>query len=312
MMILFMTGGPLKDLNFRRNESFNQLLECVQKLRGPEGCPWDKEQTHPSLVSFVLDEAYELAEVLQTSPVDDRKLKDELGDLLFQVLIHSQIAHEAGRFDFEGVMNTLREKLIRRHPHVFNYSGPVTKKEVIENWEKIKAAERTLAKNEVSSQTQFGTETSEKKKASVTKNSRAESLDRFFKTPKYFSSLEKAHDLGIKSEELNFDWPSFEEVQKKLIEELKEVEDSIQIGSREAIEEEIGDLLFTAAQISRKLNIDPEKALEKANSKFLKRFLSMIDSLPEKSPDHFQTFKDLPTKEKEDLWVLAKNKTRDT
>ena len=283
----------MKDLNFRRNESLKQLLECVEKLRGPQGCPWDKEQTHQSLVPFVLDEAYELAEVIQTSPLDDQKFKDELADLLFQVLIHAQIAQEEQRFDFGQILDTLREKLIRRHPHVFNYQGPITKEEVVRNWEKIKASEAS---------TQDSTKP---------KNPSVNSTERFFKSPRYFSSLERASNIGSKAEELGFDWSSINEVQAKLSEELDELQCAFENQSLREIEEELGDVLFTLAQISRKINLDPERALKKANSKFLTRFTEMIKSLAQKTHDPLQLFKNLSPKQKEELWKTAKKNLQD-
>lgn len=272
----------------------------MAKLRGPQGCPWDKEQTHQSLIPYALDEAYELVEVIEAQPLNDQKLKDELGDVLFQVLIHSQIAQEEGRFDFSQVMDTLKEKLIRRHPHVFNYKGPVTKAEVIENWEKIKAAEKELS----SLQTPAESEESRTDRSSTVPTQ--DLATKVFKSPRYFTALQRAHSIGVKTEELGFDWPNLSGVLEKLAEEIAELQESINKKDRESIEEELGDVLFTLAQVSRKLRMDPERSAQQANSKFISRFQKMLTQIPQQD---LESFKALNLEQKEDLWKNAKNKS---
>lgn len=279
----------MSDLNFRHNESIQELLKCVEQLRGPQGCPWDKEQTHQSLIPYALDEAYELVEVIESLPLQDDKLKDELGDVLFQVLIHSQIAQEENRFNFQQVVENLREKLIRRHPHVFDFQGSISKEDVLKNWEKIKSQESGTSESPTA-------------------------LKKIFKTPRFFSALKKAEAIGRKTETFKFDWENEHQVFEKVLEETQELKEALEGSDPHHIEEEIGDLFFVLAQLCRKLKIDPEKAAQKSNQKFITRFEKMLElaepGTSAKSQDDLhltlKQFELLPTETKEALWKKIK------
>lgn len=274
-----MTNYNLRPAEVLQKSLLN-VLEKVQQLRGPKGCPWDKEQTHQSLIPYALDEAYELAEVLQEKPMNDFRVKDELGDVLFQVLIHSEIAAEAGRFDFIDIVENLAEKLVRRHPHVFDYNGAVSKEEVLRNWESIKQTERTL-------------------------RGEKETSPPLFKSPRYFSALQKAQSIGKKTESLQFDWAKPEEVFEKLQEEVQELHEGLLANDKENIEEEMGDLFFVLTQLCRKLNVDAESIATRANEKFIKRFSDMIAD-----QESVEAFTSLSLDEKEKLWVKIKKQNK--
>jgi MazG family protein len=224
----------------RAMESFEELVRTMKRLRAPGGCPWDREQTHASIRKYVIEEAYEVAEAIDRDDVDG--LRAELGDLLLQVVFHSEMAAEAGRFDVADVCREITAKLERRHPHVF---GAVTVRdadEVSRNWEEIKARER-------------GPD------ASV--------LDG---VPRALPALQRADRLGDKAAGVGFDWRRAEDVLDKIDEERAEVAAAIPGGDPRHLEEEIGDLLFATASLARKLGVDPEVALGRALDRFDGRF----------------------------------------
>jgi tetrapyrrole methylase family protein / MazG family protein len=253
-----------------------KLLDIMKTLRSENGCNWDKKQTHESLIPYVIEEAYEVVEAIEKKDKDN--LKEELGDLLFQVVFHSQIAEEASIFNFQDVVDSISDKLVRRHPHVFSEKENLSPDEVLTNWAKIKEKEKEHLKKEMSL------------------------LGKIPPMP----ALEVAFRVQKKAAEVGFDWDSVEGVKAKVLEELGELEEEWKGESSEAIEEELGDLLFSVINLSRFLKIDPEKALRRTNNKFLSRFSIMEKITLERNLN----FHDLKMEEKEDLWKEAKKKDR--
>ena len=200
--------------------SFKDLVEIMKKLRSPEGCPWDREQTHESLLPYLIEETYEVIDAVKKG--DDEELKEELGDLLLQVVFHSQIARERGAFDIGDVIDSITRKLIYRHPHVFGNRNDIrTAEDVNREWEKLKQKEGKV-------------------KESI--------LDGI---PDSMPSLERAYKLQKKAAKVGFDWESFEGIKEKLLEELSEIEGELRKKNRKKLEEEVGDLLFMAVNLAR-------------------------------------------------------------
>jgi len=258
------------------------LVEIVSTLRGPEGCPWDKEQTHESLTQYAIEETHELVEALEAprSKINDLQIKEELGDVLFQVLLHSQLAAERGAFQFSDVIETISEKLIRRHPHVFGNEQVKTADEVIQNWEKIKKQEKKETDH---------------------------SSEIFSISVPAMPALQKAYKIGKRTEKLGFDWPSLDEVILKVEEEYAELREALDLDSDEAIEHELGDALFSLAQLGRHLKFEPEQVLRTANARFENRFKLMIKLSQKDGKDWGQ----LPLEEKEAYWQKAKKQIND-
>lgn len=218
-------------------ESFAALADIIKKLRDPEtGCPWDKEQTHESLKKYALEETYEVLDAIDNS-ID--KLPEELGDLLLQIMLHSQIGADEKRFSVVDVVEGLSAKLIKRHPHIFGDVQVKNSDEVLKNWEQIKKEERGEKKGVLSG------------------------------IPKGMPSLLRSHRIGEKVGRVGFDWPSANEIREKVAEEWKEY---LEAASPESKREELGDLLFTLAQLARKEGVDAEELLQAANRKFIGRF----------------------------------------
>lgn len=218
----------------------------MQRLRDPqEGCPWDVKQDFSSIAPYTIEEAYEVADAIERDDMCD--LKDELGDLLFQVVFHARMAEEAGIFGFEDVAEAISEKMIRRHPHIFEEGADLSPAAIRENWEQIKAEERADKQDDSAL-------------AGVTKA---------------LPALKRAEKLGKRANRVGFDWPDRDGVRNKIQEELEELEEAV--GSRQAtdIEAELGDLLFAVVNLARHLDVDPEKALTGANYKFERRFRAM-------------------------------------
>jgi len=261
------------------------LLQTVKTLRGPEGCPWDKAQTHASLSAYAIEEAYELAQVLDkidTASLSDLKHEDlekdfieELGDYFFQVLLHCEIkdqVHHLKAFStFELVIQRLNKKLIHRHPHVFTENKISDIPDVWKKWEEIKL--------------------SEKKNKNLV-----------FTHPIDLPALQSASKIGQKAKNYDFDWLQPEDVLQKVNEELRELESAINNRDTENIKEELGDLLFSLAQLSRHLNLDPEQSLRLANEKFMTRFLNMIKISGLSITDFQKSNREL----KESLWNKVK------
>ncbi len=248
-----------------------QLKSVVAMLRSPNGCPWDQEQTHESLRGGLLEEAYEVVSAIESK--DDANFKEELGDLLLQVVFHSQIAREEGRFDLEGVALAITEKLVRRHPHVFEKETARNSEEVLVRWEEIKRAEK--------GETQ----------ALSCLDGIAEGL----------TALQRAAKVQKRAAEQGMDWKALDPVLEKVREELLEVECSLKEGGM-TLEEELGDLLFSAVNLSRKLRVDPEVALRRATEKFSSRFRSVETLAVERGI----VMKDQTLEKLDELWEEVK------
>jgi tetrapyrrole methylase family protein/MazG family protein/ATP diphosphatase len=220
-----------------------QLLEIMERLRDPSGgCPWDLEQTFETIAPYTIEEAYEVADAIASGSMED--LADELGDLLFQVVFHAQMAREAGAFDFADVARAIVGKMIRRHPHVFGDAQARTAEEQTAAWEETKARERSA-----------------KAQASV--------LDG---VAVGLPALTRALKLSRRAARVGFVWPSAREVVAKLHEEVAELEAELDRGDREKARQELGDVLFVCANLARELDVDPEAALRETNDKFVRRF----------------------------------------
>lgn len=260
-------------------KSFARAVAIMAQLRGPGGCPWDREQTFDSIRRYTLEETYEVLDAIERE--DWPGLKDELGDLLLQVLFYAEMAQEAGHFTLQNVTDNLSEKLIRRHPHVFaNRERVETSAQVLQNWEEIKKSERAGAPNE--------------KDASMLNG-----------VPRSLPALMEATKLGSKAASIGFDWKSAASVFDKLQEELDELQQAIASGRSEEKEEELGDVLFTVVNLARKLGVQSEFALRASNAKFRRRFAAMEASASSRS-----SIGELAPEELEKLWDRVKVQER--
>lgn len=249
------------------------LLQIVADLRGPQGCPWDKEQDHRSLAPYAVEEVSELVEALESG--QDSQTKEELGDVLFQVALHSQLAKERGAFTFEDVLEVLNEKLVRRHPHVFGDVVATSSEEVWKNWDELKKREKAA---------------------------RPASQRKTLDVPLPLPALQRAAKIGHRTNKLKFDWQNAEQVLEKVREEFDELDEAIDEKSLKAISHELGDVLFSLAQLGRHLGLDPEQALRDANRRFEGRFESMLQ-LAEREG---RVWEELQAEEKESFWSEAK------
>jgi MazG family protein len=257
------------------------LLDVMRRLRDPNGgCPWDLEQDFPSIAPYTIEEAYEVASAIEHAGEtgDYSQLKDELGDLLLQVVFHAQMAREKGLFAFPDVVAAIVGKMIRRHPHVFGEVDARTSDDVMRNWEAIKQAERAGKK-------QDGL------------------LD---DVPRALPALTRAVKLQNRAAKVGFDWPSAVTVTDKIAEEARELAEAAALKDPAKVEEEFGDMLFAVANLSRHLKLDPEAALRSANAKFTRRFRSIEDALKAKG----RTPQEASLEEMEELWQEAKKKER--
>jgi len=238
-------------------EKFAELVELIAKLRAPGGCPWDREQTHESLKPMMLEEAYEVVEAIDEG--DDEELIGELGDLLLQVVFHSEIAAEENRFTVAAVIERITAKMIRRHPHVFGEDTAQTAGEVLRNWEAIKEAEL---------------------KAKGKKDDDGSMLD---SVSNKLPAVMEAFQMTTKVSRVDFDWPDVPSVLEKLDEEVEELKEAVasERPNHQEIAGEVGDLLFVAVNVARLLGVDPESALKTSNRKFRRRFRYIEDRLRE-------------------------------
>ena len=261
--------------------AFAKLVAIMARLRAPGGCPWDREQTHATLRTYLIEEAYEVLDALDST--DDVKFAEELGDVLLQVLFHAQIAREEGRFAITDVIREIYEKMIRRHPHVFGEKRAKDAAEVLRNWEIIKKQER---------QTKFGTSPKEATPESI--------LDG---VPRSLPALLEGFQLTRKAARIGFDWDSIDGIFDKLLEESTELRDTLtQEESPARIEAEVGDILFVAVNLARFLKIDPEIAMKKASAKFSRRFREMERlALQQGTP-----LAEVPRPQMEALWEQSK------
>ena len=271
-------------------KSFDDLITLMTRLRSAEGCPWDREQTYTTLAPMLLEEAYEAFEAVEAA-IDGRPnaLRDELGDLLFQIVFYAQVAREAGDFSIDDVIETVHAKMVRRHPHVFGDAQAATATEVLRNWEAIKAEEKLAAG-----------ETESSKAASI--------LDGVStKAP----ALMEAHQLSTKAARVGFDWQRTEDIFDKIHEELDELRAAIKAhkeskaeADQALVREEIGDLLFAVTNIARHLQVESEAALKFTNRKFRRRFGYIEERLRESNT----RFANVSLEELEALWLEAKRR----
>jgi len=275
-------SGKLKHLT--PGEWFEKLVAVQARLRAPKGCPWDREQTHQTLRTYLLEEVYEVLEALDTR--NDAKFAEEMGDLLLQIVFHSQIASEEGRFTVADVIREIHDKMIRRHPHVFGETRAKDSKEVLRNWERIKAEERRAGK----AQSEGGDDAAE-----------APSL--LDGVSRALPATLESFQLTRKASRTGFDWADAQGVIAKTREETAELEKALRDKNSQRAEEEMGDLLFAAVNLARFLHVDPEIALKKANAKFSRRFRAMEARARESGRE----FKDLPREEMEGLWDATKD-----
>lgn len=261
----------------------SRLIKVMARLRDPEsGCPWDIEQTFETIAPYTIEEAYEVAEAIAQQ--DMPALKEELGDLLLQVVYHARMAEEDGSFDFDSVAKTIADKMIRRHPHVFGDDSVATADAQTANWETQKAAERA-------------------KKAEAG-GQRPSAIDG---VPLPLPALTRAEKLTKRAARVGFDWPDVEQVFDKLAEEIGELQAEIDNGApADRLEDELGDMLFCIANLGRHLKVDPEEALRRTNRKFERRFRAVEDSFATEDRD----ITDTSLEEMEERWQAAKADTR--
>lgn len=240
------------------SKPFDELVAVMAQLRAPGGCPWDAEQTYESLSQYLLEEAYETFDAIHEAAAsgDTEHLREELGDLLLQVVFHSTIGSEKGDFTIDEVASGVTQKLVLRHPHVFGNEKFATGRDVLDNWDELKANER---------------------KASGKKESKADSI--LADVPVRFPALLEALKLTKRAAKVGFDWESKEQIFEKLDEEVQELKIAIEADDKENIAEEIGDLLFVLVNLARRLDVEPETALKKTNRKFRQRFAFIEESL---------------------------------
>jgi len=257
-----------------QNNPLQRLVELMATLRGPDGCPWDRKQTPESLKPFLVEECYEVVDAIEDGA--PAKVRDELGDLLFQIIFHARIAEEAGQFTINDVITAIHEKMTRRHPHVFGDDKLATDKEVLSNWEEIKRRE----------------------KGHEDRKSILEGV------PKELPSLLRAHRLQERAARVGFDWAHLNEAMPKLDEEIAEFKESLKSEDAGKIEEELGDVFFMLVNISRFLGVNPEDALRKTISKFIHRFRY----IEEHAEQAGRSLNDMTLDEMERLWQESKMK----
>ena len=253
-------------------QEFSRLLEIMRKLRSPDGCPWDREQTLASLRRYVVEETYEVLDAIDRQDWDG--LAEELGDLQLQVVFQAEIAGSEGLFDIERVLRCINEKLVRRHPHVFESESLPTAEDVKVRWEEIKAQEKADRKG-------------------------SGLLDGVARNQ---PALFEANQVGWKAAKAGFDWQDFDDMGTKLEEEFREVSEARQSGDEDRLEDEVGDLLFMAVNVARFAGVDPELALRRANAKFRTRMGAMEHELATAG----RTIEDCDADELEALWQRVK------
>jgi tetrapyrrole methylase family protein/MazG family protein len=252
------------------HHSWDDLVEVMARLR--RSCPWDREQTHRSLVPYLIEESYEVVDAIESR--NDAELCEELGDLLLQIVFHAQLATERGKFSIADVIDALSNKMIRRHPHVFGDQAVSSVADVWQNWEALKAEEPAT-------------------------KARASKLDGI---PKGLGALQRAQKMQEKAARIGFDWPDLSGVRAKLAEELAELEQARREGDEAQIRDEMGDVLFSIVNFARALGLDSETALRQANEKFYRRFAFM----EQRARIDGRALNDLTLDELEELWQLAK------
>src|SRR2546422_5583362 len=270
-------------------KTFQDLVALMDRLRSPDGCPWDREQTYATLAPMLLEEAYEAFDALEEAREGrPAALREELGDLLFQITFFARVAKERGEFNIDDVINEVHAKMVRRHPHVFGDTKASDSTEVLRNWEAIKAEEKRAGNK------------------NADKRADTSILDGVStRAP----ALMEAHQISTKVARVGFDWKRVEDIFEKLQEEVEELRQAISTHAESEAEadhahvrEEIGDLLFVITNIARRLNVEPEAALKLSNRKFRRRFLSIERALQERG----QSFQETTLEQLESLWQEAK------
>jgi MazG family protein len=276
---------PTKSPTKRIGELFEELVAVQARLRAPGGCPWDREQTHLTLRTYLIEESYEVLDAIEKGSSQD--LAEELGDLLLQVLFHADMARETGAFDISHVITGIHDKMVRRHPHVFGNVKAETSGEVLKNWAQLKAKEK---------QATF-------RKEAASQYSAPSALDG---VPRNLPALLEAYQMTRRAAQVGFDWERLEGIFEKLKEETAELQSALGASDRRASEEEVGDLLFSVVNLARFLGLDPEVTLKHSNLKFKIRFQEM-----EREASHSrQRLSDLSKERLEQLWEAAKAKAR--
>jgi MazG family protein len=262
----------------KKHADIEKLVSLVERLRGENGCPWDKEQTRETLKPMLIEEAYEVLDALDAD--DPVELKEELGDLLFQIIFHAQIAREREEFDLADVIDRSHEKMVRRHPHIFGDADLRTAGDVLKNWEDIKAAEKGI-------------------RSSSHPESERSLLDGI---PSKLPALHRAHQMTAKASRVGFDWTHLKDILSKMAEEASELMEAHSKEDSEQVADEVGDLLFVAANVARFLGIDPETALGRSNRKFERRFRYIESAIKRQGRE----LKDASLAEMDALWEEAK------
>ena len=249
-----------------------KLLAIMDKLRGEKGCPWDKEQTRASLKPYIIEEAYELYEAIEED--DPQKIKEELGDLLFQIVFQCRIAKEKAEFEMSDVIRAIGEKMVARHPHVFGGAECSTPEQVMRQWEVLKKREGKMRESILEG------------------------------VPAAMSSVLRAHRLQKRAAQVGFDWEKIEDVLVKVDEEMHELKEALKSGNREEMEEELGDIFFMLVNLSRFMKVNPEEAHRKTIGKFIRRFRY----IEMKAAEQKKKLTDMTLEEMDGLWDEAKKK----
>ncbi|HXH48248.1 MAG TPA: nucleoside triphosphate pyrophosphohydrolase [Terriglobia bacterium] len=259
-----------------------RLVDLMAHLRGPDGCPWDREQDYDSVKGMLLEEAYEVVDAVNLK--DFGGLEEELGDLLFQVVFYSRLAEEDGRFDIDDVIQNVHEKLVRRHPHVFGETRAANAKEALESW--------TAAK--------------EKEKNSLPNSGNSSLLDGIASA---LPSTLESYELGLRAAEAGFDWEKVEDLLGKIEEEMHEIRKELtatSVPDQQRLEEEAGDLMFAVANLTRLVCSDPESSLRRANQKFRKRFQALESEVKRRG----KSVRSCTPKELDDIWESVKSQEK--
>ncbi len=265
------------DFEIKDRYDIDDLIQLVTVLRAPGGCPWDREQTHQSIKKNFIEETYEVVEAINKN--DAESLKEELGDILLQVALHAEMERERGSFDFNDVANDICQKLVIRHPHVFGDVVANNEKEALDSWDAIKLKTKGMKKQ-------------------------SESM---LKVPREFPALMRAQKIQSKAAKASFDWSSVDGAFLKLFEEINELKDALEKGSRSSVEDEFGDVLFSCVNIARFIDVDSEEALTFATDKFMNRYVSVEKLAEEKGVD----MKNSSIDELDALWDEAKKMIAD-
>ncbi len=269
----------------RAGKLFERLVAVQARLRAPGGCPWDREQTHFTLRTYLIEEAYEVLDAIEHG--NPEELAEELGDLLLQVLFHADLAQEAGAFDISDVITGIHDKMVRRHPHVFGNVKAETSGEVLKNWAQLKAKEKQAASTKSGS-------------------SRVSARSVLEGVPRNLPALLEAFQMTRRAAQVGFDWDRVEGILQKLEEESAELRAALHASDVRAVEEEVGDLLFSVVNLTRFLRLDPEVTLKQSNLKFKKRFQEMESEALHSG----KNLSELSKEALEELWEDAKHKSR--